>query len=210
MSSSTAPSPPPPSLSSIPLPPGSPRRGIPGLPLPPGVTGGLRGGAPVPGYQPDGFAVRQWRPEAEATRETGTDGGWTPAVSSGGGGGWGSEQWPSLQQVAGRGRTPAVAPGSASQLTLREAVRFSDAGDWWTAPPPPPPPPEAPGRPSQPRETTLDEVVRPRPQMDWWEGGPTRTTGRDRTAEVTLGDVESSSTTAVPVSGRRASVQSDC
>ncbi|XP_043190244.1 trithorax group protein osa-like isoform X2 [Amphibalanus amphitrite] len=175
--------PPPVCVGAIPLPPGSPLTGVPGRPV--AVLGGsarLPGGAPARTYQPDGFAVRQWRPEAP------------PASGAG--------DWPSLQEVAGRSRaaTAAPAPGSAAELTIREAVRFSNDGDWWTAPPPPPPPPppggpapSVPGWPAPPRETTLEELVRPRPAPnDWWEpdGGAA--------AELSLRDLERDKTSTAP------------
>ncbi|XP_043201416.1 mucin-19-like [Amphibalanus amphitrite] len=113
--------PPPVCVGAIPLPPGSPLTGVPGRPV--AALGGsarLPGGAPARTYQPDGFAVRQWRPEAP------------PASGAG--------DWPSLQEVAGRSRaaTAAPSPGSAAELTIREATTLEELvrprpapNDWW-------------------------------------------------------------------------------
>ena len=156
----------------------------------------------MPGYQPDGFVVRQWPPDASSVSGGGGGGGGE------GGGGSGrtlaEEEWPSLQQVTGGNRVGSSgqaaasgdwapggsAPGLASQLTIHNAVRFSDDGGWWSAPPPPPPPPPS----VQPREATLEDVAPPSTEViDWWEGGPQKSA----TAEPTLGEVERTNTSQV-------------
>ena len=202
----------PESPSSIPLPPGSPLSSFHRFPHHVSGGGRLRGGAPLPGYQPEGFTVHEWRPgnSGGSSESGGTSDRDRQALTE-------EIVWPSLQEVADRAWASNMS-GSASQMTLQDAIRFSGDGAWWSAPPPPPPPPTPPPPPEEERKASsevpgrsgwsphvreaTEDVLQPgEPEIDWWEGGPKTTAASShKDADVTLGDVERSKSASAQVS----------